>query len=109
MKLRVCVPTSVPGTVAHAVHTVPLNFVYRIELARSVVAPLITNSQTLVPSVAPNRPPLTGLVEPPIFIDCPVTNDGGAGDRAVQLFPAAEYVAPIIAAPVPVVLFLRNA
>ena len=56
MKLRVCVPTSVPGTVAQFVHTVPLNFVYRIELAGVRVD---HEQPALVPSVAPNSPPLT--------------------------------------------------
>ena len=54
MNLRVCVPLFVPGTTAHGVQAVPVNFVKRIEFGPSV---LIRNSQTLVPSVAPNRPP----------------------------------------------------
>ena len=79
MKLRVCDPTPVPGTVVHAVHDAPLNCVQRIEFAVSV---LMTNSQTFVPSVAPNRPP-------PALNAWPDPNVGGVTEMAAQLLPAA--------------------
>ena len=78
-KLRVCVPVFVLGTGDHGDHVLPLNFVYRIELAASV---LMQNSQMLLtPSVAPKRPP-------PLLNAWPVPKAGGAGDMAAHAFVA---------------------
>src|SRR4051812_19706310 len=97
MKFRVCVPVFVPGTVAHALHDEPLNFVKRIEFAASEGWPLMTNSHTLAPSVAPKIPA-------PALKAWPDAKAGGAGDSVTQLLFAAEYDAPLTAVP-----FLRNA
>src|SRR4026207_397785 len=86
-KLRAWVPLLVPGTGAHAVHVPPLNFVNWIELAASVA---MANSQTLVPSVAPNRPP-PDLNETPLKFGGAVSADHG--------FAAALYVAPSTSGP----------
>ncbi len=96
MKLRACVPLPVPGTVAHDVHAVPLNLVYRIEPALS---PLMQNSHRLVPLLAPNRPA-------PFLNDWPGPNAGGAGAIAVHALEAGTYCAP--STPVPDAL-RRNA
>ena len=80
--------------VAQAVQAVPSNFVNRIEFDASL---LIRNSQTLVPSVAPNNPPLT--VPLAGFIDWLAPNPGGAGDSAAHTFVAVLYDAPAIAVP----------
>src|SRR4051812_26941704 len=90
MKLRDCVPMLVPGTADHAVHVLPLNFVNRIELALSLT---IANSQTLVPSVAPKRPP-PDLKETPLKL--------GGAVSADQLLFTALYVTP--STPVPLAL-----
>ena len=68
MKFRASVPLSVPGTTAQDVHDVPSNFVNRIALA--VPLPLMTNRQTVVPSVAPYSPP-------PDLNACPPPKFGG--------------------------------
>src|SRR5262249_40876127 len=78
MKLRVWVLRSVPGTVAHPVHVPPINALNRIELAGSL---LMQNSQTLVPSVAPNTPA-------PPFGTCPEANAGGGAFIAFHVFDA---------------------
>src|SRR5215510_1497987 len=75
---------SVPGTAAHGVQDVPSKRVHRIVLETSV---LITNSQTLVPSVAPKIPA-------PALKACPWPNAGGAGAIADQLLPVTLYDAP---------------
>src|SRR6185503_432771 len=79
MKLRVCVPLPVPGTVVQGVHAAPSNLLYRIELAPSL---LTQNSQMLVPSLAPNTPA-------PFFDVCPTPNSGGAGDIERQVLDPA--------------------
>src|SRR5689334_9640027 len=96
-KLRVCVPTFVFGTADHGDHDVPLNFVYRIEFAASV---LMQNSQMLLmPSVAPKSPV-------PALNAWPVPKAGGAGDIADHVFVPAAYDAPSMAVPA---AFRRNA
>src|SRR4029453_16044733 len=85
-------PISVPGTVDHCVQAIPSNRVQRIELATSV---LIAQSQTLLPSVAPNNPP-------PDLNDWPAPNDGGAGDIEDQVLAATLYDAA--STPVPFAL-----
>src|SRR6476646_5629830 len=103
MQLRVCEPELVPGTMAHGVHVdAPSHFVNRIEFGPSL---LITNSHTLVPSVAPNKPPLT--VPLAGFIDWLAPKAGGAGDKAAHAFVAVLYEAP--ATTVPPELLRRNA
>src|SRR4029077_7277836 len=89
MKPRVCVPLPVPGTVVHGVHAAPLNRLYKIELAPSL---LMQKSQMFVPSVAPNRPP------PPRGF-CPAVNRGGAAAIGLQPFDAGRYLAPSTAVP----------
>src|SRR3954451_10110995 len=104
MKFRVCIPVLVPGTVAHDVHAMPSNLVYRIELAASVS---MTNNQTFVPSVAPNKPALTGDVDAPTLNAWPPAHAGGAGENAFHLLlPLPGEEAPSIAVPATV---LRNA
>src|SRR5262249_36342383 len=102
MKFRTCAPVLVPGTAAHGNQVVPSNFVNRIELARSL---LTTNSQTFVPSDAPNRPELTAVPAVAGFIDWFAPNPGGAAVRLVQVFVPATYERP---STVPVAL-RRNA
>src|SRR5256885_10994642 len=102
MKFRVWIPVFVPGTGAQAVHAVPLNFVNWIVFA---VSPLMTNSQTLAPSVAPNMPLAT--VDEDAFIANWLLRFGGAGASADQVSETASYDAP--ANCVPAELFRRNA
>jgi hypothetical protein len=87
MKRRACVPLSVPGTAAQGDH-VPSYRLYRMEFAASV---LMTNSQIVDASCAPNSPAL-------LLNAWPAPNGGGAG-ALNQVLVAVLYAAASIPVP----------
>src|SRR4051812_39506111 len=104
MKFRLCVPDAVPGTGAHGDHD-DVEAVNLVNWTVFAVSPLITNSQTLVPSVAPNSPLAT--VDEGTFIDNWLLKLGGAGENVAHVSVPALYDAP--ANCVPPELLRRNA